>query len=63
MGVISSSVTQSYANKNGVDYEAPTSLLKGYRASYWACFAFSVLTCGIGAFGLRGVGNKGMKKE
>ncbi|KAM0723452.1 hypothetical protein Q7P37_000438 [Cladosporium fusiforme] len=63
MSVISSSVTQSYVRSHGTDQDDPISLLEGYRASYWACFAMSILACGIGAFGLRGVANKGMKKD
>ncbi|KAI9674922.1 MAG: hypothetical protein M1822_008984 [Bathelium mastoideum] len=69
MAVISSSVSQDYAQRRDIPVEtsaddySPDILLEGYRASYWACFGFSLLTCAIGALGLRGVANKGMKKD
>ncbi|KAI9688299.1 MAG: hypothetical protein M1820_010281 [Bogoriella megaspora] len=69
MAVISSSVSQDYAQRRNIPVETsandygPDILLEGYRASYWACFGFSLLTCGIGALGLKGVANKGMKKD
>lgn len=70
MAVISSTVTQLYVRKNrsddarGADGESPTphELLQGYRASWWACFGLSLLTCAIAAVGLRNAGSKGMKK-
>lgn len=69
MAVISSAVTQAYSKSHNSVGEfdhgeySGDALLTGYRASYWACFAFSMVTCGVAGFGLRGLGNKGMKKE
>ncbi|RYP10137.1 hypothetical protein DL764_000847 [Monosporascus ibericus] len=70
VAVISSSVSQSSAASHthsrtvagGATY-SPQNLLKGYQASFWALFGAAVLTCAIGAFGLRDVSNKGMKKD
>ncbi|RYP14276.1 hypothetical protein DL765_006487 [Monosporascus sp. GIB2] len=70
VAVISSSVSQSSAASHAhsrmaaaeAQY-APQDLLKGYQASFWALFGAAILTCAIGAFGLRNVSNKGMKKD
>ncbi|GME35261.1 uncharacterized protein K452DRAFT_272011 [Neofusicoccum parvum] len=60
MAVISSNVTSrsDFPNKS-----SPLALLEGYRASFWACFGAMILSIGIGAFGLRGVGRVGLKIE
>ncbi|RYO90318.1 hypothetical protein DL766_006910 [Monosporascus sp. MC13-8B] len=70
VAVISSSVSRSSAaghahsrmTADEAQY-APQNLLGGYRASFWALFGSAILTCAIGAFGLRNVSNKGMKKD
>ncbi|RYP37688.1 hypothetical protein DL768_010838 [Monosporascus sp. mg162] len=70
VAAISSSVSQSSAASHphsrmlaeGATY-APQNLLEGYQASFWALFGAAMLTCAIGAFGLRDVPNKGMKKD
>ncbi|RYP41581.1 hypothetical protein DL767_000923 [Monosporascus sp. MG133] len=70
VAVISSSVSQSSAASHahsrmvaGEATYAPQNLLEGYQASFWALFGAAMLTCAIGAVGLRDVSNKGMKKD
>ena len=60
IGVVSDSVTQNskYADKN-----TPDALLVGYRAGYWTCTGWMVLTCIIGALGLRKSGKIGLKRD
>ena len=60
MAVVSSSATQRsrFADKQG-----PEALLVGYRASFWAGFAWTAVACVVGAFGLRKVGRVGLKKD
>ncbi|KAL4784550.1 major facilitator superfamily domain-containing protein [Aspergillus varians] len=41
---------------------SPEGLMAGYRAAFWFLFAINVLSLGVGAFGLRRVGNIGKKK-
>lgn len=60
MQVISSDVTAKSAYK---DKSSPAALMEGYRAAFWALLAFSVLTCAIGAAGLRKVGHVGVKRD
>ncbi|KAH6643991.1 major facilitator superfamily domain-containing protein [Boeremia exigua] len=58
--VIAASVTQHSKNP---DKESPTALMEGYRAAFWYVFA---LSCGTGvlfAWGLRGIGKVGMKRD
>jgi hypothetical protein len=38
-------------------------LLKGYRASFWAMFAYMVVCGGIAVVGLRRAGKVGLKRE
>ncbi|KAJ8108404.1 hypothetical protein OPT61_g8196 [Boeremia exigua] len=58
--VIAASVTQhsKVANK-----ESPTALMEGYRAAFWYMFAFSCATAVLFAWGLRGIGKVGMKRD
>lgn len=60
MGVISSSVTKQsrYASKT-----SPEALEAGYRATFWAAFAFMITTCCIGTFGLRKISKVGIKRD
>jgi MFS family permease len=60
MGVISTSATEHsrYASKSSAQ-----ALLVGYRAGFWAAFAWMVLACFIGGWGLRKVGKVGLKRE
>ncbi|KAH8911171.1 MFS general substrate transporter [Coniochaeta sp. PMI_546] len=60
MSVISTTVTK----ESGVaDEGAPEALLKGYRATFWACFAWMVTACFVGGVGLRKLGKVGVKKD
>ena len=56
--VIASSVTLAEKRKgeNAVD-----SLMDGYRATFWMCFAANILVLGVVAFGLRKMGKVGIK--
>jgi MFS family permease len=58
--IISAGVTQGsvYSNKS-----SPEALMAGYRAVFWICFGLMVAACGVGAWGLRKVGNVGLKRE
>ncbi len=60
MGVISNSVTgqSKYESKT-----SPEALEAGYRATFWAAFAFMIITRCIGAFGLRKIGTVGVKRD
>lgn len=60
MAVISSSATQKSGQRNKLGSEA---LMVGYRASFWAAFAWMVVACVIGAFGLRRMGKVGVKRD
>ncbi|KAF1357906.1 MFS general substrate transporter [Lizonia empirigonia] len=58
--VIAASVTQ---HSKIADKESPAALMEGFRAAFWYVFA---LSCAIGvlfAFGLRGIGKVGMKRD
>ena len=60
VGVVSRSAT----NQSGfVSKDSPAALLVGYRASFWAAFAWTMLACVVGAFGLRKVGKVGLKRD
>lgn len=59
MAVISSSSTMH----SGKPISSSDGLMIGYRASFWAAFAWMALACLIGAFGLRGMGRVGLKRE
>ena len=58
--ILATSVTDhsSYANKSSSD-----ALFEGYRASFWLCFAETIVTVLISAWGLRLIGKVGMKRE
>lgn len=43
--------------------QSPEALMLGYRASFWALFAWMLTACFIGAFGLRKVGRIGQKRD
>jgi hypothetical protein len=58
MAAVSSIVTEE---SGFVDKSAPAALLEGYRATFWTCLGASALSCGVVAFGLRGIGKVGMK--
>jgi MFS family permease len=58
--IISASVIDTSSNP---EKSSPEVLMQGYRAVFWACLAILILSCGIGAVGLRKVGNVGMKRD
>lgn len=60
MGIISTTVTQQskYPNKGSAE-----ALEEGYRATFWAATAWMLLTCAIGAYGLRKIGKVGLKRD
>ena len=60
MAVISSSATEHSKNP---EKSSPDALMVGYRASFWAAFAWMALACLIGAFGLRRIGKVGLKRD
>ncbi|KAJ5116044.1 hypothetical protein N7456_000392 [Penicillium angulare] len=45
------------------EQDQPDGLMVGYRASFWFLFAANIISLGVGAIGLRKVGNIGMKKS
>ena len=60
VGVVSRSAT----NNSGLPSKnSPAALLVGYRASFWTAFAWTMLACVVGAFGLRKVGKVGLKRD
>ena len=46
-----------------VDKTSPSALMTGYRAVFWALFAWMLVVCLVGAFGLRRVGKIGIKQD
>lgn len=46
-----------------VDKTSPAALMTGYRAAFWALFAWMVIVCLTAIFGLRRVGKIGMKQD
>jgi MFS family permease len=58
--VISDSIT---AKSRYTDKSSPVALLEGYRATFWALFAWTVVVIFVGAGGLRKLGRIGMKHE
>lgn len=60
MAVISSAATDNSKNHGKSSSNA---LMVGYRASFWAAFAWMALACMICAFGVRKIGKVGLKRE
>lgn len=58
--VIASSVTSGSGVK---DKMSPEALMKGYRATFWACFAAMVMMLGVSGWGLKRIGKVGLKQE
>ena len=58
--VVSTLVTEGTQYR---DKSAPSALLRGYRASFWAMFAAVIGSCVICVFGLRKIGKVGLKRE
>ncbi|KAK0640571.1 major facilitator superfamily domain-containing protein [Cercophora newfieldiana] len=62
MSVISATITEK-STAGDSDKHSPVALMEGYRAVFWALFSWMVATCVVGVFGLKKVGNIGVKKE
>lgn len=60
IGVVSDSVTH---NSKYIDKNKPEALLAGYRAGFWTCTGWMVLTCVIGALGLQKSGKVGLTRD
>ncbi|OBT78511.1 hypothetical protein VF21_00985 [Pseudogymnoascus sp. 05NY08] len=60
LAMVATSVTKTKGDQGKSREEE---LLAGYRASFWAAFAYMGLACVIGIFGLRRMGRVGMKKD
>ena len=60
MAVIAAEATKTSSVRDKASSEG---LMVGYRASFWAAFAWMVLACLIGAFGLRKIGKVGLKRD
>ncbi|KUJ14877.1 uncharacterized protein LY89DRAFT_556777, partial [Mollisia scopiformis] len=58
--VVASAVTMS---EDGRKVSTPQTLMDGYRATFWLCFALNVLILGVIWFGLRKIGKVGIKVE
>jgi len=58
--IIASSVT---AGSSSQDKVSPEALMKGYRATFWTCFAAMVTMLGVSGWGLRRIGKVGLKKD
>ncbi|EAT89768.2 hypothetical protein SNOG_03037 [Parastagonospora nodorum SN15] len=59
-GVIATSITSHSRHQ---EKEGPEALMEGFRAAYWYLFALSCATAVLFAWGLRGIGKVGMKRE
>jgi MFS family permease len=60
LSVISTSITKE---SGAADLQSPEALMAGYRASFWALFAFTASAVVVGGYGLRKVGRVGEKRE
>lgn len=62
LAVVAAAVTNGEEGK-GKGLGREEELLVGYRASFWTAFASMGIACLIGAFGLRRMGNVGVKRD
>ena len=60
MQVISITVTKDSRYK---DKDTPAAIEVGYKASFWAMFAWMAVSCVVGGFGLRKLGKIGQKRD
>ncbi|KAI9801685.1 MAG: hypothetical protein M1833_002367 [Piccolia ochrophora] len=65
LGVALTAVLASSVTKAGhfQDQNSREALMKGYNASFWACFGATVGTIVVSAWGLRRIGRVGLKTE
>lgn len=59
--LIANAVSDSKASD--LERHSPDGLMVGYRSSFWFLFAANIISLGVGAIGLRKVGNIGKKKS
>ena len=60
MSVIADTVTDESRFKNK---SSPSALMEGYRATFFALFAWMVAACVIGGYGLKSLGKIGQKRD
>lgn len=61
---ITSVVAASVTNDSRYpDKSSPDALMAGYRAAFWAMFAWMLIVCLVCFFGLRRVGKIGVKRD
>lgn len=61
---ITASISSSVTEHSGYKVKtSPQALMKGYRVTFWVSFAWMVIACIVGGFGLRRVGKVGLKRE
>lgn len=58
-----SSLATKHAAASPADDQSPGPLLVGYRAGFWAAFAWMMCAFFIGGYGLRKIGKVGMKRD
>lgn len=61
--VVASSVTMAEQRRESGKGSTPHTLMDGYRATFWLCFAVDVAVLGVIAFGLRKIGKVGIKAD
>ena len=60
VAVIAASITK---HSDNTDKSSPEALLKGYKATFWFCFAWIMTTVAISLLGLRRIGKVGAKRD
>jgi hypothetical protein len=65
IGLTTTSVISLTVSKDSPmqDKTSPAALMNGYRATFWALFAWMAAACVIGSFGLRKLGKVGEKRD
>ncbi|KAF2438742.1 MFS general substrate transporter [Karstenula rhodostoma CBS 690.94] len=63
LGVMDGSGGAGHAGGEGAFEEDAGQVLKGYRASFWAMFAYMLVCVVVGVVGLRNAGKVGLKRE
>ncbi|PCG99259.1 Major facilitator superfamily domain, general substrate transporter [Penicillium occitanis (nom. inval.)] len=58
-----SSLATKHAAASPADDQSPGPLLVGYRAGFWAAFAWMMCAFFLGGYGLRKIGKVGMKRD
>ncbi|CAM1502634.1 Fc.00g074100.m01.CDS01 [Cosmosporella sp. VM-42] len=63
LGLAILQVISTMVTKEQSGMEETGAIMEGYRASFWAMFAFMILCTAIGALGLRKTGKVGLKRD